>query len=479
VHCLVEEPFDIKKFLFGKISRKITLLFLVVGIVAPTIGIYYFYSISTSFLYKDSYIFYDQLVLLQSAAVLIIALIAIDATIVGLVVSHSISKPIITLHKATQEIERGNFNVRTDIKTDDEIEKLGHAINKTTVALGKMDEERKQIDKAKSEFLSITSHELRTPITPMKAQLQMLENGYFGKLTSKQKESVEIILRNAERLDRIIEDFLEVSRIEAARLKFVFKKVDLKETIKDTIKFLEGFAKEKNIQLIFNADDLPIIRADPDRVSQVLRNLAHNAIKFSKNDSTIKINAVAKKDHILFSVKDQGVGMTSEDKLRVFEPFYQIEGHLDRKHGGTGLGLAICRGIVESQKGKLWVESEIDAGSTFYFTIPLEPVEEIEPIKVLFSSKSEIENKIKEEFAKKLGPMGLVEFDDLKNMHSTDRKDIENYIDSLKDLNILNNINADRFKRDIGKIFGDETFKEKKDNIYEAETEDNLNRWKK
>jgi len=231
--------------------------------------------------------------------------------------------------------------------------------------------------------------------------------------------------------------------------------------------------------LIFNADDLPIIRADPDRVSQVLRNLAHNAIKFSKNDSTIKINAVAKKDHILFSVKDQGVGMTSEDKLRVFEPFYQIEGHLDRKHGGTGLGLAICRGIVESQKGKLWVESEIDAGSTFYFTIPLEPVEEIEPIKVLFSSKSEIENKIKEEFAKKLGPMGLVEFDDLKNMHSTDRKDIENYIDSLKDLNILNNINADRFKRDIGKIFGDETFKEKKDNIYEAETEDNLNRWKK
>jgi len=193
VHCLVEEPFDIKKFLFGKISRKITLLFLVVGIVAPTIGIYYFYSISTSFLYKDSYIFYDQLVLLQSAAVLIIALIAIDATIVGLVVSHSISKPIITLHKATQEIERGNFNVRTDIKTDDEIEKLGHAINKTTVALGKMDEERKQIDKAKSEFLSITSHELRTPITPMKAQLQMLENGYFGKLTSKQKESVEII----------------------------------------------------------------------------------------------------------------------------------------------------------------------------------------------------------------------------------------------------------------------------------------------
>ena len=138
-------------------------------------------------------------------------------------------------------------------------------------------------------------------------------------------------------------------------------------------------------------------------------------------------------DHILFSVKDCGVGMTSEDKLRVFEPFYQIEGHLDRTHGGTGLGLAICRGIVESQKGKLWVESTVDKGSTFYFTIPLKPVEEVEPIKVLFSSKAEMENKIKEEFAEILGPMGLVEFDDLKNKHATGRKDIVEYINSLQE----------------------------------------------
>ena len=449
-----------------------------VGIVAPTMGIYYFYLISTSFLYEESEIFYDQLALLQSAAVLIIALIAIDATIVGIMVSRSISKPIVSLHKATQEIEKGNFNVRTDINTNDEIEQLGHAINKTTVALSKMDEERKQIDKAKSEFLSITSHELRTPITPMKAQLQMLENGYFGKLTNKQKESVEIILRNAERLNRIIEDFLEVSRIEAARLKFVFRKTDLNDTIRETINFLEGFAKEKNIRLIVNNSDLPIIEVDPDRVSQVLRNLTHNAIKFSKNNSKIEVTAVAKTDHILFSIKDYGVGMTPEDKLRVFEPFYQIEGHLDRKHGGTGLGLAICRGIVESQKGKLWVESEVDAGSTFYFTVPLKPVEEIEPIKVLFSSKTDIENKIKEEFAEILGPMGLVEFDDLKNKHSTGQKDIVDYIDSLQELSILNDTNADKFKKNIGKIFGNETIKEKPDMLYEKQGEETLKRWK-
>lgn len=473
-----KEPFELKKFLFGKINRRITLLFLIVGIVAPTMGIYYFYSISTSFLYEESEIFYDQLALLQSAAVIIIALIAIDATIIGIMVSRSISKPIVALHKATQEIEKGNFDIRTDINTNDEIERLGHAINKTTVALSKMDEERRQIDKAKSEFLSITSHELRTPITPMKAQLQMLESGYFGKLTNKQKESVEIILRNAERLNRIIEDFLEISRIEAARLKFVFRKTDLNETIKETTNFLEGFAKEKNIRLIVNTSDLAVIEVDPDRVSQVLRNLTHNAIKFSKNNSKIEVAAVTKKDCILFSIKDYGIGMTPEDKLRVFEPFYQIDGHLDRKHGGTGLGLAICRGIVESQKGKLWVESEVDAGSTFYFTVPLKPVEEIEPIKVMFSSKTDIENKIKEEFAEILGPMGLVEFDDLKNKHATGQKDIVEYIDSLQELSILNDTNTDKFKRNIGKIFGNETIKEKPDTLYEKQGEETLKRWK-
>jgi len=476
VHHLDEGPFELKKFLFGKISRRITLLFLLVGIVAPTIVIFSFYSISTSILYEEIEMFDEQLMMLQATAVLLISLIAIWSGIIGILVSRSISKPIVALHKATQEIEKGNFDVRTDIHTNDEIEKLGHAINKTTIALSRMDDERRQIDKAKSEFLSITSHELRTPITPMKAQLQMLENGYFGKLMDKQKESIGIILRNAERLDRIIEDFLEVSRIEAARLKFVFRKTDLTDTITDTITFLEGFAKEKNIKLIINTTNLPIIQVDPDRVSQVLRNLTHNAIKFSKNDSKIEIAAETKKDYVLFSVKDYGVGMTSEDKLRVFEPFYQIEGHLDRKHGGTGLGLAICRGIVESQKGKLWVESTVDNGSTFYFTVPLKPVEEIEPIKVLFSSKADLENKIKDEFAEILGPMGLVEFDDLKNKHATGRKDIVEYINSLQELSILNNVNADNFKRNIGKIFGDETNKEKPDTIYEERGEETLKR---
>ncbi|MCX6664835.1 MAG: HAMP domain-containing sensor histidine kinase [Euryarchaeota archaeon] len=451
-----KEPFDLQKFLFGSINRKLTVLFFLVAVIAPTIGVSYFYSISLSMMAKDSEAFQQQGALLQTTAAFIIIVIAVDAGIVGFFISRSISKPLKKLHKATQEIEKGNFSVRTEIVTNDEIEQLGHAINKTAAALGRIDEERQQIDKAKSEFLSITSHELRTPLTPMKAQLQMLEQGFFGPLLDKQKESVTILMRNAERLDKIIEDFLEVSRIEAARLRFVFRKTDLKQTIKENIDFMTGFAKEKNITLVMNVDTLPIIDVDPDRISQVFRNLMHNAIKFSPENSTIKVEAIPQNDQLLFSIKDQGVGMTHEDQIRVFEPFYQIEDHLNRKHGGTGLGLTICRGIIEAQKGKIWVESILDKGSTFFFTVPLIPVKDIQPIKVLFSAKQDIDKKVKEKFTAVLGPMGLVEFNDLKNKHALGKEDLITYVKSLRELSILDTEQETEFLEGISGIFGAE-----------------------
>jgi signal transduction histidine kinase len=431
-----------------------------VAIVAPTLGIYYFYIIATSAI--PGSLFAEQTDLLKTAAIFVICVIAIDAGIVGFIVSRSISKPIKELRKATKEVEMGNFNVRTDIKTNDEIEELSHAFNNTTMALSRMDEERKQIDSAKTEFLSITSHELRSPMTPMKAQLQMLENEYFGKLTNEQKESLAIIIRNADRLDKIIADFLEISRIEAARLKFVFRQTDLKETVRETAEFMKSFANEKNIELVVNAEEIPTIEVDPDRASQVLRNLIHNAIKFSDENSKVEVNASARKDHILFSVKDCGCGLTPENQIRVFEPFYQVEKTSCRKYGGTGLGLTICRGIVESQKGKIWVESKV--GCTFYFTVPLKPVKDTEPIKVLFSPKDAIERKIKEEFETMLGPLGLEEFDDLKNKNALWKDDIFEYIDSLTGQHILTKKQGEDFKNKIGCIFGGE-----KDIIYKEE----------
>lgn len=448
------KKFRIKNLIFSKINRKLILL-VIVALLAPALGIFLFYYILTSSL--PSGVFGEQAALLRTTAILIIVLISIvNAGVIGFFVTRSISKPIKELYNATLELEKGNYDVRLEIKTDDEISELGNAFNLTTEALARLEEERKEIDNAKTEFLSITSHELRSPMTPMKAQLQMLHEEYFGKLNKKQKESLAIITRNADRLDNIIVDFLEISRIEAARLKFNFRETDLSQTVSETTRFMEGFAKEKNIELVVNVDDLPTIEADPDRLSQVLRNLINNAIKFSENDTTIEIGAELQKDHIFFSVRDHGCGLTSENQIRIFEPFFQVESTTRRRYGGTGLGLAICRGIIEAQKGKLWVESKPGKGSKFCFTIPLTPVRKIEPIKVLFSPKGLIERKIREEFKTILGPLGNAEFIDLKSKNALGKDDIFEYIDSLTELHIIPQKKGLNFKNRIGDIFGEE-----------------------
>lgn len=448
----LKKKISVKKIFLSKINRKLTILFLIVGLLAPSIGIFYFYNLIVSSLPET--IASEQINLMRTIALMIIILIAVDTGFIGYLVSRSISKPLKQLYQATKEVEKGNYNIQLDIKTGDELEELGKAFNHTTAALAKLEEERKEIDDAKTEFLSITSHELRSPITPMKAQLQMLEQGYFGKLNKKQKESLGIIIRNTDRLDNIIMDFLEISRIEAARLKFNFRETDLAEMLSETVKFMEGFAKEKNIKLVLNYEKLPTIEVDPDRVSQVLRNLINNAIKFSEENSKIEIKAKPREKDILFSVKDYGKGISPEDQIRIFEPFYQVEKHSRRKHGGTGLGLAICRGIVESQNGKIWVESKPGKGSNFYFTIPLEPVREIKPIKVLFSQKKIIEKKIKDEFQTMLGPLGSFEFDELKNKNAINKEDLFAYIDDLTQQYIITSDRANDFKERINEIYG-------------------------
>jgi signal transduction histidine kinase len=290
----------------------------------------------------------------------------------------------------------------------------------------------------------------------MKAQLQMLQQEYFGKLSKKQQESLEIIIRNADRLDNIIVDFLEISRIEAARLKFNFQETDITQIVNEITKFMDGFAKEKNIELVQQLEHLPSIELDPDRLSQVIRNLINNAIKFSPDNSKIIISAELKDNYILFGVRDYGCGLSSENQIRIFEPFFQVENANKRRFGGTGLGLAICRGIVESQKGKIWVESKMGKGCKFFFTVPMVPVRNIEPIKVLFSQKSTIETKINEEFKTVLGPLGDAEFNDLKIKNALNKEDLNKYIDTLTKQFIIPNETSQYFKSQIRRIFGEE-----------------------
>jgi len=332
------------------------------------------------------------------------------------------------------------------------MEQLGNSFNVTTEVLEKADEEHRQIDKAKTEFLSITSHEMRSPLTPMKAQLQMLEGEYFGKISKKQKDSIEIVLRNTNRLDKIIQDFLEISRIEAARMKFKFIRTNLIEDINRLIEEMKGLLPEKKISIIANIQKLPTIEVDPDRVMQVLRNLLNNAKKFSKENSKIIVNVGLEKDMIAFSVMDTGIGIDTENQPRVFEPFFQEEQTMYRKYQGTGLGLSICKGIVESQNGKIWVESKLREGSTFHFTIPLTPVREIKSIKLLFSPQTKIEDKLKKLMVEVLGPMGQSEFFLLKQF-GLKYEDVKNYLTKLSTQGLIDEFALSKADQQLQIIF--------------------------
>jgi signal transduction histidine kinase len=442
---------------FKRIGVRLPLIFVIVGFVAPTIGIGYLYILSSTLINQmNAEMLPDQQMLLSGASAIMVVLIAVNAGVLGLFISRSFTRPLREICQATKELEQGNFNVRVNRTGEDELATLAESFNRSAQALAAMDEERRRLDHAKSEFLSITSHELRTPITPLKAQMQMLRSEAFGPLTDAQKTSIDVVLRNAERLEHIIEDFLEISRIEAARLKFNFRPVNLTELITETVSLMQGFAQEKRIRIVAETACLPVIEMDPDRVSQVLRNLLHNAVKFSQEDSTIDVSAEVNKEQVQINVRDHGVGLSAEDQIRVFEPFYQVERTTNRKHGGTGLGLTICRGIIESQKGKIWVDSKIGVGSTFSFTVPLTPVHEIEPIKVLFSPKAEIEKRVLEEFMTVLGPMGSVEFTELKGKNALHKDDLLTYIESLEDSFILRHDHADGFREHIKDIFGED-----------------------
>lgn len=387
-------------------------------------------------------------------SILIIILVLICFLFLGGYISNKITKPIDELANAEERVKNKDFKARVNIKTGDELEELGEAFNSTTEVLENLDKERNQVDKAKTEFLSITSHELRSPMTPMKAQLQMVLGDYFGKLNKEQRESLDIVLRNTERLDKIIMDFLEISRIEAARLKFNFVRADLSKTIDSVVDEMKNFMPEKKIKIETKIDKLPIIEVDPDRISQVLRNLVNNAIKFTPENGKVEISAKPQEKMILFSVRDNGVGIAEKDKRRLFEPFYQADNMYQHKTGGTGLGLAISKGIVESQNGKIWFNSQVGKGSIFYFTIPLVPVKEIKPIKILFSEKAEIEKKVLDIFAEMLGPIGTNEFEVLMNKEGISNESVRKYIKDLVAKKIIIKEKGEEFKNKVSSVFG-------------------------
>ncbi len=229
----------------------------------------------------------------------------------------------------------------------------------------------KNIERMKSEFVSISAHQLRTPLSAIKWSLKMLLDGDLGPINQGQKEFLEKAYASNERMIRLINDLLNVAKIEEGRFLFSPQLEDLKEIIKEQFPIFRELAQKKGleIELIFKKDRYPWVKIDKEKISLVIQNLVENAINYTKQGK-ITITLDINNDNLFFSVKDTGIGIPESQKSRIFSRFFRGENAILSETEGTGLGLFIAKNIVEAHGGKIWFESKEGKGTTFYFTIP-------------------------------------------------------------------------------------------------------------
>jgi PAS domain S-box-containing protein len=271
-----------------------------------------------------------------------------------------------TFHNLEFELLTHSGSVKSILLSLDRIE-----LNGTTYALLIANDitERKRLE---NEFISLVSHELRTPLTSMMGSLDLLSSGQLGSLTEQGQQALSIGVKNAERLIRLINDILDLERIRSGKITMNRRSCNLADLMTQATEEMQAMADRSEIQLITELMSISL-DADPDRIVQTLTNLLSNAIKFSPAQTTVQMQACSSghTSSVCISVCDQGRGIPSHQIQTIFERFQQVDTSDARQEGGTGLGLSICRNIIEQHGGRIWVESTVNQGSTFYIELPL------------------------------------------------------------------------------------------------------------
>jgi|GEM_PF-6520146 len=233
--------------------------------------------------------------------------------------------------------------------------------------------ERHEVEQLKNEFVSVVSHEVRTPLTAIKGALEILATGILVDEPQEAEQMLKIAVSNSERLLRLVNNILNLEMLDSGKMKLNLELCDINIMVKQAMETVRPIAQQRSIEISYNTLDVPNteILADEETIVQVLTNLFSNSIKFSHAGTKVEIYATVNDKEIIVAVKDYGKGIPSYKLETIFERFEQVDVSDSRQKGGTGLGLAICKNIVEKHQGKIWVESILDSGSTFYFTLPL------------------------------------------------------------------------------------------------------------
>jgi signal transduction histidine kinase len=325
--------------------------------------------------------------LFVTGVLLLIALI--PALLLSIFFARRMVRPIQTLHAAAAQIGSGTWDRRIDIRTGDELEELAETFNRMSVRLrdsynnleqqvadrthelGEAITQLEATSQHKSDFLANMSHELRTPLNAIIGFSEVLLERMFGEINSKQKEYLEDILSSGRHLLSLINDILDISKVEAGRMELQLGPVDLRFVLQNAVSLVRERATRQGISVALDVDAaVGTIEADERRLKQILFNLLSNAVKFTPAGGRVILSAAGIDDAVQISVRDTGIGIQNEDHDRIFEEFQQAGP--GKAVEGTGLGLALAKRFVEMHGGRIWVESAVGAGSAFTFTLPVQ-----------------------------------------------------------------------------------------------------------
>jgi signal transduction histidine kinase len=288
----------------------------------------------------------------------------------SLLLSRRLMAPVKSMMQASQRIAEGDYSKRvptspqTANASQDELDQLAHSFNR-------MAEKLEQIELMRLQLIADISHELRTPLTAIKGSMEGLIDGVLPA----DRVTYDSVYREADRLQRLVEDLQELSRVESGGVRLNLKSVNIGSVVETALERMRPAFKAKKINLESEpAENLPRIQADQDRLLQVLINLLSNALHFTPSRGKVKVSAAKVKNDLVVSVADTGMGIKPQDKQHIFERFYRADKSRSRQEGGgSGIGLTIAQSLVNAHGGHLWVESEGEGkGSVFHFSLPIQ-----------------------------------------------------------------------------------------------------------
>ncbi len=248
---------------------------------------------------------------------------------------------------------------------------LEDRVAQRTAELQRAYDELKELDRLKSEFIANVSHELRTPLLHVKGAISLLADGTVGPLTPDQAQGLGVAQSAAEQLGRIVEDIVDFGEVYEER-RLAFESVSLSEVVQSAVRAIARVAGSQSVKVTQTVPpDLPLVRADPEALTRVLWHLLDNAVKFSPAGSAVEIGAEKRRAAVRIAVRDHGAGIPPDERERIFQVFYQLDGSSTRRAGGLGLGLALVKRLVEAHGSTVEAESEVGKGSTFAFELPV------------------------------------------------------------------------------------------------------------